>query len=231
MRQTPLSTRLKASLGKEWIKLRFLGWLPLLLLAAILLEIRMSFAGYIAAHGPASLWQALVYKQVVLFERLEWVFVASGLLLACLQYLPECTGRRLRLLFHMPVSHRLSLHAMAFVGLLSCLALGALGYLGLWLVVSEIHLPPELKKAMCDTMLPWILSSLVAYFTAAAAIAEPSWPRKLAVVFVGVGYLYLLSAQAGFAGMQTSLPYYILICLPWPVAFEAAALRVKEGKP
>lgn len=220
----------RSILLKEGIKLRLLVWVPFLVLAAALVDVLLTYRGIRAVHGPVSLWADLIYKQSVHFTRLQWAFIFSGLWFASVQFLPECAGKRLRLLFHLPVSHTISLYAMVAVGFVLCLTSILFTLSGFWAVAQHMGFPAELCQAMLLTLLPWGLAAFVAYCAAASAIAEPEFLRKAAFAMAGYVYISLLTYTQGFAGMGNSIWLYVTACLPWPFALEAAALRVKEGK-
>lgn len=218
-------------LFKEWIKLRRLAWVPPLLVAGALVDAWLSMRGLRTNHGATQLWNALVYKQDIYFDKLAYALPLSGMWYACVQYLPECSGRRLRLLFHLPVSHWQALYVPAAVGLV-CVAVLSVGALtGLWAILAfGFRLPSEIALPMVLTALPWGLAALVAYLASAATIAEPSALRRLAVALAGFAFVSMLTRTAGFAGMTGSLGVYALLCLLWLLPLEAAAQRVKEGK-
>ncbi len=219
-----------AFLFKEWIKLRKLAWIPLLLIVGALVDTWLSLRGLRTNHGPTQLWNALVYKQDVAFDKLAYALPLAGVWYGCVQYLPECAGKRLRLLFHLPTSHWRALYLPAAVGLalMALLSLLALG--GLWAILTvAFAFPNELAGAMVETALPWTLAGAVAYLATAAVIAEPAALRRLAIALAAFAYVSMLTPIAGFAVMSASLGWYALLCLPWLLPLEAAAQRVKGG--
>jgi len=222
-------TIFRAVLLKEWVKLRILVWVPFLLMIAFLIDTYMRYKGIVALHGASALWLDLMYKQSIAFLKLEWVLIGGGIWFACLQFLPECSHKRLRLLFHLPVAHQLPIYSMVGVGLLvtGVLFLGAYG--GFYAVLSRFYLPAELYVPMLKTLLPWGLAGTVAYCVTAAVIAQTDIVRKLALVFLGYVYISFLSETNGFDAFE-DLEWYALCCVPWIFAFEAAALGVKEGR-
>jgi hypothetical protein len=221
---------LQALLLKERLKLRRSWWVPFLALAGALANVFLTWRSIGAMHGAPALWHILIYRQDVHFGALQWLLPFGGAWFACAQALPECSGRRLRLLFHLPVNHRLSLYVLAACGLALCLALLGAALGGFWLVARLTGFPPELIRAMAGTLLPWGLAGMTTWCATAAAVADPSFKRKLGFGMAGFGYMTLLTAGFGFSPMGGSLWLYAAVCLPWPLALEAAALRVKEGE-
>lgn len=229
MNHVSRKTIVRAVLLKEWVKLQMLVWVPFLVMIAFLIDTYMRYKGIVASHGASALWLDLIYKQSIAFYKLEWVLIGGGIWFACLQFLPECSNKRLRLLFHIPVSHQLPIYAMLFVGLLviGVLFLGAFG--GFYAILCRFHFPAELYVPMLKTLLPWGLAGSVAYCATAAVIAQTDIVRKLALVFLGYVYISFLSETNGFDAFN-DLGWYALSCVPWIFAFEAAALGVKEGR-
>lgn len=220
-----------ALLFKEWIKLRKLAWIPLLLIIGALVDAWLSLRGLRANHGPTPLWNALVYKQGIYFDKLAYVLPLAGVWYACVQYLPECSGKRLRLLFHLPTSHWRALYLPAAVGLACMAAISLLALGGLWAILAlALRFPAELVGPMVETALPWTLAGAVAYLATAAVIAEPAGFRRLAIALAALAYISMLTPLLGFAVMTGSLVWYVLACLPWLLPLEAAAQRVKGGR-
>lgn len=216
---------------KEWIKLRRLGWVAPLAVAAALVDAWLSLRGQVAAHGAAQVWNTLVAKRPVMFDGLAVVLPLTGLWLAALQFLPECSGRRLRLLFHLPLPAAWGLRLPVAVGLACVAANLALALAGLALVLgADLRLPAELARPMLETVLPWGLAAMVAYLAGAAALADPAPVRRAALVLAGMAHVTLLTNTQGYGALTSALPWYALMCLPWLLAPEAAALRVKEGE-
>lgn len=216
---------------KEWIKLRRLAWVPPVLILATLVDAWLVMRSIRNNHGSVQVWNALAYKQDIHFDKLAYALPLSGLWYACLQYLPECTAKRLRLLFHLPVSHWQALYVPVAVGLAIVTALSALALVGLWMVFAlAFHLPAELSWPMVQTAMPWCLAAAVAYLAAAAAIADPALHRRLVIVLAGFAFVSMLMRTSTFAGMSDHLLWYAVLSLAWLLPLEAAALRVKEGR-
>lgn len=220
---------LRALLLKEWIKLRLPGWLPLVGIAVALTDAWMTMRAIRNNHGAVPLWSMLIYKQDIFFGMLVYILPLSGAWLAAVQYWRECSGRRLRLLFHLPVHHRVALFAPAAVGLAVLAALTVVELGGFALMLASFDLPAELAGAMLRTLLPSALGGAVAYLAVAAVLAEQFTPRRLGMGMAGLIYIALLTRTFGYGGMDASLWLYAAACLPWLLPVEAAALRVKEG--
>jgi len=220
---------LRALLYKEWIKLRYAGWLAP---AAILLGLGdawLKLRGVRNNHGPVDLWNMLLFKQTIFFETLLLTLPLAGVWLAAVQYRPECAGRRLRLALHLPVPHRTALYAPAAVGLALLTLAGGLALGGFALILCGYGMPAELVAPIVRTALPALLAGHVAYLATAAALADTRMIRRCVIGCAGLAYALLLLKTYGYDAMTGSLGWYALASLPWILPLEAAALRLKEG--
>ncbi|MDR0580066.1 MAG: hypothetical protein LBG21_05630 [Campylobacteraceae bacterium] len=220
----------KAILLKERIKLQKLFWLPFVIVIAVSADTYMNYKSTIASHGAAALWVQLVYKQSIYFDKLKWVFLIGGTLFAYLQFMAECKNKRLRLMFHLPVSYRLSIYSTIFVGFILNILLLSAAALCLFLVFLALHFPYELIFEMLLSIVPWSIAGIVSYFALSSIIAESSILRRLAISFAAVVFISLLITTNGFFSIKSDLWLYALSSFLWLFAFEAAALRIKEGK-
>jgi hypothetical protein len=169
---------LKAILYKELLKIRWL-WLTLLaanalLMAYIFIETRQAFT---LDHAEI-VWYRVMHLDRIHYGRLMYAPLLTGLLVGCIQYLPEMTGERLRLSLHLPVSpHRLvmahvltGLAAVASAVVLDLAALAAL---------NARFFPAEAVRASLVTALPWGLAGLSAYLGVTLCLLEPGYKRKV----------------------------------------------------
>ncbi|MDR1614798.1 MAG: hypothetical protein LBS26_04430 [Campylobacteraceae bacterium] len=220
----------KAILLKEWIKLRKFFWIPFFAVLAVVADAYISYKGVISHKGATALWAELIYKQNIYFSKLQWVFIAGGILFSYVQFMPECKERRLRLMFHLPVSYRFSIYSCLSIGVVLnlLLAVTALSLLsGLFFVM---HFPYELSFEMLMTIIPWIIAGVVSYLATAAVIAEISIAKKFIFGGMWAIFMSLLTESSGFFSFQSDLWLYLLVSLLWLFAFESAALKTKGGK-
>lgn len=215
-------------LQKEWIKLRLAVWLAPILAVAAVVQAWFSIKGFRSAHGAVLQYAEFVGKQPIIFGWIEYALIFAGIWLAALQFYPECVGKRLRLLFHLPISYRISLYSMIGIGFMGCLLVGTIAFVAFALLLNSYGFPRELASPMLATLLPWISASLVAYCATAATLAEPRYYRRLAYAFCGVVTVMLMTPNSGYGAGKDWLLYSLAIVF-WVVAIEAAALRVKEG--
>jgi hypothetical protein len=219
----------KAVFLKERVKLRKFFWIPFLAVLAVTIDAYISFKGVIAHKGATALWAELIYKQNIYFDKLQWAFIAGGILFAYVQFMPECKEKRLRLMFHLPVSYRFSIYSMISVGVVLNLLLAIAAILLLCALFFIMHFPYELSFEMLMSVIPWIIAGVVSYLATAAVIAEISIAKKFVFGGMWAVFMSLLTESNGFFSFQSDLWLYVLVSLLWVFAFESAALKTKGG--
>ena len=216
-----------AMFKKEWYKIRRIWYLPFLLMLGALSDYYLSLQGFRLTHGSNELWFQIIYKETIFFESIKWVFLFAAIWFAAFQLVPECSGRRLRLLFHLPMNH----HYLFFVivgtglGLLSLLFIFTSA--GFWFIACKNGFPTKMTWLLYLTIIPYFLIGITSWCSVAATIAEPTLLRKICLALTGYGFFVLLTSSRGFAALELST--YTLICIPWLFALNASALRIKEG--
>ncbi|MDR2341739.1 MAG: hypothetical protein LBD84_01685 [Campylobacteraceae bacterium] len=219
----------RAILLKERIKLRKFFWIPFLAAFAVIIDTYISYKGIISHKGAAILWAELIYKQGIYFDKLQWVFIAGGILFSYVQFMPECKEKRLRLMFHLPVSYRFSIYSIMGIGIVLNLLLYIFAFLLLAALFFIMRFPCELSFDMLMTIIPWAIAGFVSYLAAAAVIAELSIAKKFIFGGMCAVFVSLLTESNGFFSFQKDLWLYLLASALWIFAFEAAALKTKGG--
>jgi uncharacterized membrane protein len=109
---------------------------------------------------------------------LRFLPLATGLLLAAAQFLPEMRRERLRLSLHLPVAtHRMVLALVGF-GLAALAALLLVQGTGLC-AATALFYPREVVGTALMTFTPWALAGAAGYLGATLALLEPG-PRARA---------------------------------------------------
>jgi hypothetical protein len=207
---------LKPIYYKEYLKIRW-PWLSLaalngLLMAYIYVETRRLFA---MDHAEI-VWYRVMHLGWIHYEDLKYAPMLTGLLVGCIQYLPEMVDERLRLSLHLPVSpHRLIL-AHILVGLTAVgLVLGM--DLSVLALITARYFPVEVVSDALLTALPWGLAGPAAYLGATLGLLEPGYRLRICnlAIAAGVAGFFLYPADPG--GYQRVLPFLglaVLIMIP-----------------
>ncbi|SCY60633.1 hypothetical protein [Desulfoluna spongiiphila] len=217
----------KAIVYKEWIKLRWFLLIMLGITLAVHLKIFIMLRSAVVAKGAYHLWYMAAVKQAVFYGDIMWLAPFIGLVTALAQFVPETGKSRLRILFHLPLPHDVSLVCMLGVG---CLWVGGLcGVSALCLAVTMgTYFPPELVMSALVTAAPWFLASVPAYFGTVLAMVETAWWRKVVYGVVAYGLVLLMMKETmGF--FEWSLGWYALAFALYLPTVLLPAHRFKRG--
>jgi hypothetical protein len=170
---------------------------------------------FVADHAEV-VWYRVINLGQIHFSHLKYAPVITGIVLACIQYLPEMIGERLRLSLHLPVSpHRLIL-AHIFVGLTAVGVVIVFNLAALWLITVSFF-PVEVTIIALYTALPWCLAGMAAYLGGTLGLLEPGYRLKSfnVAVAAGVTGLFLHSAEpGGYAYLLFKLLIPVLLMIP-----------------
>jgi hypothetical protein len=209
-------TLFRATLYKEWIKLR-LYW-------AILLVGSVGFAAFVCLrlrnvhqfHDAVSIWSAWIFKGYLFFAAYQYIPLDAGIVLGALQFLPETLNRRVRLVLHLPVGEEriIAHHLLAGGALLTGVFAPAALLFGL---TSWLYFPGEFQRNLVLTLEPWLLAGYAGYFLTATLLLENAWRHRVFYLLFGAAGLRLF-----FLG-----EFYDVYARVWPVfALGTAALFV-----
>ena len=205
---------------KEYLKIRR-SWLVLLVLNGLLMAyIAIDTRHLFVMNHAEMVWYRVLHLGRMHYHHLKYAPLVTGLLLACIQYLPEMTGERLRLALHLPVSpHRLIL-AHILVGLAAAGIIIVLDLTALALITAR-YFPAEAVATTLTSAIPWGMAGVAAYLGVTLGLLEPAFRLKLfnLAIAAGVGGLFFYPADPG--GYLRLLP---LLCVPVLLMIPAVLL-------
>jgi len=211
---------LKAILYKELLKIRWL-WLTLLaanalLMVYIFIETRQAFT---LDHAEI-VWYRVMHLDRIYYGGLMYAPLLTGLLVGCIQYLPEMAGERLRLSLHLPVSPHKLVMAHVLTGLIAVGSVIALDLVAL-AALSARFFPAEAVRASLVTAMPWGLAGLSAYLGVTLCLLEPNYKRKIfnLAVAAAVTALFLKDAD-----QNACLPALAVAWIPVALMIPAVLL-------
>lgn len=219
---------IRALLYKECIKLRWflvgLAVLSLLSCGNLFLMVRRMFES-----GPAIMWWTrLIHDGRLPYTSIRYNLILAGIVIAVVQFVPEVTKRRLRLLFHLPVTQTLSIYVMVATGLVSTLVLGLIN-LACLVAIVRTYFPPEVAWSAVTTSIPWWLAGAISYLAAALVLLEPAWWRRIAYAAASV-FLVSLLMQGGRYDLYVRVLWkYLVVAALFVAALQLPAYRVKRG--
>jgi len=213
---------------KEWLKLRLVFWVPL---GAVFVALGLALVGFRHVNeiiGSTMLWYDVALLDKVFYSDLKYVAVFAALWFALFQFVPECTGKRLRLLFHLPVPRRSAVYFMVGVGMSCVVAVCLVAAIGVACIVGAF-MPVEAVRTVLFTCTPWFLAGIPAYLGTVLMIMEPAWPHKFLHGAATALFVHELTTTSMQGAYEYSLPIYALACLLWVLPIELAAFRFKRG--
>ena len=213
---------------KEWIKIRWF----LLLISAVslwtLADLHLAVRELFEFMEPVRVWDAAVQRRILVYSVIKYNALAAGAGLALVQFLPETLKRRLRLLFHLPVSHDRSLLFMLGIGAAGVLGVVLLNACGMLVVLARRY-PAEFLRSALITAAPWFLAGFAAYFGTVLAVVEPRWRRRILYAALVFALAALLYQGRGYDTYAETLPCYVLLAALCPLAPFLPAFRFKRG--
>ncbi|NTV74962.1 MAG: DUF4857 domain-containing protein, partial [Holophaga sp.] len=216
-----MNPRIRSLFQKEWIKLRRGVWLLPLILGYAAVDSLLVLRTIDRTHGAFGLWATLVSKEPAFFKT-YLLLGACGAVLGFLQAWPECQGRRLRLMFHLPVEPQRVLTVLLGTGLTVLLALNLAAHAALAASLAAFHLPLDILGPVLLSLAPWSLLSLAAYLGTVAFFGSRSLPQKALVLVCCYALCTLLAAPAGYGRFAPSLGRYALATLLFvPLVYHA----------
>ena len=214
---------------KEWLKLRLLWCLALVVHAGMVTYLLLSLRSTLLASGVVETWATMIGRDVLMVNALMYLPLVTGVCAAVCQWLPEMQIKRIRLTLHLPIDYTASIGAMLFCSLVCLCGLFALDAAVL-AFVEQLWLPRELVWRTFLTCLPWYIGGLLAYNIVSWCILEPQWKGRCIIMLIGAPLVALCFLSAQPACYSHMWPWLLLllgitVCLPFYSVY-----RFKLGK-
>jgi hypothetical protein len=201
---------LAAIFCKEFLKFRW-TWLTVLVLnLALMAYLYVATRQLFILDHAEMVWYRVLHLGSIHYEMFKYVPVITGLLLGCIQYLPEMWGERLRLSLHLPISPHLLILAHLLVGL-TALGLAIVVDLAALAWITSIYFPIDGVVTMVVTALPWTIAGVATYLGTTLGLLEPNYKRKIFNLVVSAGVVVSLLQPTEPGGYALSLPYLVLV--------------------
>ncbi len=218
----------RATLYKEWIKLRFYWVIMLVGSAGFAAFLSLRLRNVHQFHDAVRIWSVWIFKGYLFFAAYEYVPLAAGVFLGAAQFLPETLNKRVRLVLHLPLGEErvISHHLLAGLALLTSILIPALVIFDL---TSWLYFPAEFQRNLALTLGPWLLAGYAGYLLTGTLLLENSWRHR-------VFYLLFGSAALRLFFLGDFYDVYLRLWLPftlWVVALFVLPLfssyRFRKG--
>lgn len=222
-------TQIKHLLYKEWIKTRWYAAVGLA--GSLILSVYACIDAVSMLHdmGGAFFYSTLLTGNIALMTQLKYLPLAIALLIGLPQFLPEITNKRIRLTLHLPVGSTAVVYTMVLYGLavFCCTLLPALLITTATLAAS---FPAEVVVATLQTLLPWLLGGMTAYFFTAMIAFEPVWKFRFGYILIAYFTLRFFYLGYGVGNAVTAYPLLLVITLVSSLAVIYTSHRFNKGE-
>ena len=201
---------IRAILYKETIKMR-LAWLLLFLFnTAFMIWLFIGVRHLFKLDHPEVVWYRVITLGQEHYSAIRVVTLLVGVVVACVQFLPEMRDERLRLSLHLPTSSNTVILTHLFAGLL---AIGLL-YLcdGLILVaITLLYFPSDVVPTMLWTVAPWMLAGVTGYLGTTLALLEPGLRLRVFILALTAGLVSPMLARRMPGDFANALSLFALV--------------------
>ena len=222
-------TQRKHLLYKEWIKTRWYAAVGLA--GSLILSVYACIDAVSTFHdmGGTFFYSTLLTGNIALMTQLKYLPLAIALLIGLPQFLPEITNKRIRLTLHLPVGSTAVVYTMVLYGLavFCCTLLPALLITTATLAAS---FPAEVVVATLQTLLPWLLGGMTAYFFTAMIAFEPVWKFRFGYILIAYLTLRFFYLGYGVGNAVTAYPLLLVITLVSSLAVIYTSHRFNKGE-
>lgn len=207
---------IKTLLYKEWLKIRWsysgFALINLIIVLSICISVYNDFRFY-----PANqIFSGVVSWGYIFYIDLMYIPLATGILLAVVQFFPEINSNRLKLTLHLPMKESKSLIAMQWYGLILLLILFVLDSV-IISILTSVYFPSDVIGMYLIVSLPWFLAGLTGFIFISIIFIEPLWSRRIFYGIMGVGFIswyYNTFTPMGLGYIfSKSYMYFILITI------------------
>ena len=222
-------TQIKHLLYKEWIKTRWYAAVGLA--GSLILSVYACIDAVSTFHdmGGTFFYSTLLTGNIALMTQLKYLPLAIALLIGLPQFLPEITNKRIRLTLHLPVGSTAVVYTMVLYGLavFCCTLLPALLITTATLAAS---FPAEVVVATLQTLLPWLLGGMTAYFFTAMIAFEPVWKFRFGYILIAYLTLRFFYLGYGVGNAVTAYPLLLVITMVSSLAVIYTSHRFNKGE-
>lgn len=222
-------TQIKHLLYKEWIKTRWYAAVGLVVSLVLSAYAGIDAVSTFHDMGGAFFYSTLLSGNIALMTQLKYLPLMVALLIGLPQFLPEIANKRIRLTLHLPVGSTAVVYTMVLYGLavFCCTLLPALL---ITVVTLAACFPAEVVVATLQTLLPWLLGGMTAYFFTAMIAFEPVWKFRFGYILIAYLTLRFFYLAYGVGNAATAYPLLLVITLVSSLAVIYTSHRFNKGE-
>ena len=191
---------------KEWLKLKYFFTGVLVLNIGVCLKIYFEIRGLILSEHPEMIWYEAIHLHNIFFRDIMFFPLATGLILAAAQLVPEISRRRMRISLHLPLHRDLLLVLSVAAGLLFFLVAAGIPAVFIYFTMRA-WFPYEISLTVFTTMGPWVLAGILGYLGGIAVLLEPLKTRKVFLAIVFSVIISVMYTGVGYGWLSPAMPY------------------------
>lgn len=220
---------IKSIMLKEWLKLKWFLNGCLLLNIGVCFKILLDIRQRLHAEHAEMVWYQAIHLHSVLYQDIRFVILATSLVLAAAQFVPEMLGRRMRIALHLPIGR----NRLVTWSMLSGLLFFSFVTLADWLFVFStirFYFPEEVAAVVLPTMLPWYLAGVVGYCATTCILLETTRSRRVFLSIVFTIVVSIFFSGHGYSWLVPALPL-LIVCIPLSLlsVYESARRFQQRG--
>ena len=216
---------------KEWIKTRAAFFGTLIVGIGVVFYLFIGVENRITLMGAKGYTLYMLYNNppVIYYGLLRYIPLLAAVCIGASQYAPEVAQRRIRLTLHLPVGSTAVVYTMVLYGLavFCCTLLPALLITTATLAAC---FPAEVVVATLQTLLPWLLGGMTAYFFTAMIAFEPVWKFRFGYILIAYFTLRFFYLGYGVGNAVTAYPLLLVITLVSSLAVIYTSHRFNKGE-
>jgi len=220
---------IKSIIYKEWLKIRWVIICAAAILFLSVVQIFLTLRHDMSAAEATNYWYNIIFLNLSFFNILKFIPVAVGLSVAAFQYVPEVTEKRIKLSLHLPMKEDRMILSMHLFGT-CCLIMVFVLFLLVFAITNSLFFPAELNLAALQTVFPWILGGMAAYFLAATIILEPIWKYRALFALVSFEFISIYFEKASFKAYIGMNWYLLIITALLSIALVYSGYRFRKGE-
>lgn len=219
----------KSVIYKEWIKTRLFIFLILLITIALHSYMYIKVGYSLRIVGGAHIWSVIIDRNQFLFRIIKYFPLLFSIMIALAQFVPEMVSKRLKLALHLPLKGFTIVNWTLFIGAILLVIIYLVNLLSL-VIFMNIHFSSEIVVSAIQTLAPWFLAGIIAYFLTAWIILEPRWIRRVINLLISSSIVPMFYIDSIPGAYVKTLPLLVCLVFVSMCIVVDSVKRFKQGK-
>ncbi|RIH65581.1 hypothetical protein D1164_07890 [Mariniphaga sediminis] len=219
----------KSMFYKEWIKIRLVFWLSVIVGVGVTLAMYMIIRSELA-DTPVNhyLWK-IMNRDFVFFTLFKFLPLGIGLLIGLAQFIPEMTEKRIKLTLHLPINEEKAGLQMVAFGVMSLTIIFSLMFL-VFIGIGRYYFPYEIIRVAAITVAPWFMSGFAAFFIAGMVAIEPIWKYRIAYLVIGGLFIKMFFILWKAGSYIYANGFFLILVVLFSISILFSIYRFRKGE-